>query len=229
LKDRITNPTIRINEKYQPEIDLPDRCQWMFTTNHDHSHAVNENDRRYTFFDVANTYVGDPDYFKGVWDQLKVNGGLGYRGFANYLHAWKTPEGVNINRSLRTEGHTDNVFRGMRDWEHFFTNLVLDSSLYPKSEGGMIYTSDLKDMFDAYCADHGIPQSKVEGYGQNGFMAKMLKKHLDAEAGGQGRVDRGPSKARTELKSLDNVRAWWRTPKPEGGRGFIISFDDEEE
>lgn len=55
LKGLITSPTVRVNEKYQPEYDLPNCANFYFTSNHPDAFFVDDKDRRFAIFEAPTT------------------------------------------------------------------------------------------------------------------------------------------------------------------------------
>ena len=75
LKAMITGETIVINEKNQPMIELPNRINFFFTSNHADAFHLDEGDRRYFVHEVTSGRLSD-EFYKDFADWRDNRGGL---------------------------------------------------------------------------------------------------------------------------------------------------------
>jgi hypothetical protein len=64
LKGLITGTTIRVNEKYQPEYDLPNCANFYFTSNHPDAFFIDDKDRRYLVIEAPSRALPQEFYDK---------------------------------------------------------------------------------------------------------------------------------------------------------------------
>jgi hypothetical protein len=62
LKDIITRETVTINEKFQPEVEYIDCCNYYFTSNHADALALEPNDRRFFVIEGPNERLSKSTY-----------------------------------------------------------------------------------------------------------------------------------------------------------------------
>lgn len=71
LKSMITEPTIQIEQKYEPRRTIDSFHRFIATTNRDHFAQIRAEDRRYLFIRVSNAHQQDQDYFATLSDSLR--------------------------------------------------------------------------------------------------------------------------------------------------------------
>jgi hypothetical protein len=80
LKDTITRETVTINEKFQPEVEYTDYCNYYFTSQHADALALERNDRRFFVVEGPGEKLDAKDY-QMLDEWLRTSGGAG-----NILH-----------------------------------------------------------------------------------------------------------------------------------------------
>ena len=63
LKSVVTEPVVRIEQKYQPSRTIESYQRFFAATNHDHFAHVEHDDRRFLFLRVSNVHKQDTEYF----------------------------------------------------------------------------------------------------------------------------------------------------------------------
>lgn len=75
LKPMITQPHLRINEKYVPQYDMPNRANFLLFSNHKDAILLDEGDRRY-FVYYSPAEPKTPDYYVTLFGWLEENAGV---------------------------------------------------------------------------------------------------------------------------------------------------------
>lgn len=65
LKDMVTREKVTVNEKYQPKMVFPDRCNYYFTSNHADALILDPADRRFFVIEAPEENLG-----RGVYEEL---------------------------------------------------------------------------------------------------------------------------------------------------------------
>jgi hypothetical protein len=83
LKSMITEPTITIEQKYQPRRTIQSLHRFFAASNHDHFGNIELDDRRFVFLRVSDTRQGDHDYFDKLY--AAINDPMQLGAFAHTL------------------------------------------------------------------------------------------------------------------------------------------------
>jgi hypothetical protein len=67
LKSMITEPSITIEQKYQPRRTIQSIHRFFATSNEDHFGNIEQDDRRFVFLRVSDKHKGNHDYFKQLY------------------------------------------------------------------------------------------------------------------------------------------------------------------
>jgi len=101
LKGLLTGETVRINEKYMPEYDLPNCVNFYFTSNHPDAYFIDDNDRRYTILEAPDQVL-EPAFYDEYDAWMR---GAGPSALFNHLlHVDCTdfnPRGAAVHTSAR--------------------------------------------------------------------------------------------------------------------------------
>jgi phage/plasmid-associated DNA primase len=71
LKSLITEPTLTIEEKYQPKRSIGSLHRFFAASNHDHFAQVEQDDRRMVIFRVSDRFQQDTTYFGQVYSAIQ--------------------------------------------------------------------------------------------------------------------------------------------------------------
>jgi hypothetical protein len=214
LKDLITSDTILVNQKFIPSFQIRSYSRFLFTTNSSFSHSTSEDERRYLFLDVADTFVGDHDYFDKLWGEID---GPGRRAFADFLYAMKRPDGVNLRNPPKTGAHQRLLAESLSVEERFFYNALLSGDNYPTDaveEAAEVYLSDVKDDFERYLDDLNKRNSLKRS--DNSFVPGAMQKFWGAEVVGR-KTRRGKKETVYFVPSLKDARELAVMPLKDGG------------
>ena len=83
LKSMITEPSITIEQKYQPRRTIRSIHRFFAASNHDHFGNIELDDRRFVFLRVSDTRQGDHDYFDKLY--AAINDPMQLGAFAHTL------------------------------------------------------------------------------------------------------------------------------------------------
>lgn len=74
LKGLVTEPTLRVEPKFQDSYEVDNMLKMMCASNHNHAMQVEFSDRRYAIFGVPSSMKKKPrEYWKGFYDQWAMN------------------------------------------------------------------------------------------------------------------------------------------------------------
>jgi hypothetical protein len=141
LKHVITGETVRVNEKYQPAYTLPNKANFMFTSNNPDAVRIERGDRR---FWVGRLSKHRPQKF---WDELdrwrKADGG---GAFMYYLLKSVDLKGFNPRaRAPETDEKAHMIYTGMSSLEQWCEDLMMDPDQF---FGDVAALAKGKDVFE---------------------------------------------------------------------------------
>lgn len=204
LKRLITGKDVNINIKFVPQFTLPNRMNFIFTSQHGDSFFLEDKDRRYLVIEVTDEPLDDKFYAaykRWLWED----------GGASHLMQWlldrKISKDFNPNaHAPRTAAKDRMIQAGKGDVSMWIHDLIQ----YPDQTlrlGNMKHTRDLftsKELLDLYAALN--PNHKVSTNG----MTRALT------AGGAIQVDggqplRGPDGKMARYIAVRNISYWKKT------------------
>ncbi len=204
LKDLITSDTILVNPKFVPQFTMRSYSRFLFTTNGSYSHNTSEDERRYLFLDVPDTFSRDPKYFNPLWGEIN---GSGIFAFADFLYQLKRPDGVDLRNPPRTAAHGRLLAESLSVEERFFYNALITGEGYPPDaadDGGEVFLSDVKEAFSLYLDNLGKRNSLK--LSDNRFVPGAAAKFWCAEPEGR-RTRKGVKETVYSIPSLKDARA----------------------
>lgn len=77
MKSMITEPTVRVEAKYQPQRTIESFHRYVAATNHEHFAHISPSDRRHLFLFTSDRRVGDYEYFSALADAINDDDCLG--------------------------------------------------------------------------------------------------------------------------------------------------------
>lgn len=162
LKRLITKDTVNINIKFVPQYELPNRMNFLFTSQHGDSFFLEDKDRRFLVIEV----VGDPlaDSFYKDYDKWYKGDGAAH--LMQWLLDRKISKDFNPNARAPTTYAKERMIAATKGdagaWVHELKNFP-DQVL---KFGDMYHTRDLftsKELLDMYERDH--PNSRMTAVG----------------------------------------------------------------
>jgi hypothetical protein len=85
LKNMVTQRTLRLNPKYIPSYTMPDRLNYVFTSNHPDAFLIDNHDRRFFIHEVTSAPLGSEQFKKNFLTPLDAEGGRGTRALLHHL------------------------------------------------------------------------------------------------------------------------------------------------
>lgn len=144
LKDLITNSSIQTEEKFASRRELRSHHSFYLTSNDDHPLMVQATERRFAILKMNDTYLGNREHFKALFEELNDDGCL--KAFANYLKQFNIPlyeipqsESLENSRMIDPltakfesilEGREEIPHKGVIDKENNKIILIKTSDLY---------------------------------------------------------------------------------------------------
>jgi hypothetical protein len=172
LKNMVTSELMPMHPKFRKERDVRNYLNFMFCSNHEHAVQAGIRDRRFFVLDVDDAKAGDEhrDYWDAVYDDLKCNGGEGYRQFLAFLlsidltdwHPRKLVRTEAANRQVRQSA--DSVIQ----WWQMSIQLGVVAACKYLGANNMIEdgkldawheTSELRKAYENFCKSNSLRPS----------------------------------------------------------------------
>ena len=125
LKSIVTEPTIRIEQKYQPARSIDSLHRFFAATNHDQFAHVEKDERRFFFLRVSSVHKQDADYFKRLCDSF--SDGQTLEGFVAFLLSLDLAE-FNIRERPKTTEYDSQRIKSLDKFERYWNEVLLDSN-----------------------------------------------------------------------------------------------------
>jgi len=202
LKHLITGSVVRVNQKYVKQYELPNRCNFMFTSNQPDAIFIDRTDRRF--------FVGELNRQRPQkwWRELdkwrKRDGGPSF--FRHYLEnnvdcSKFDPE----ERPPETEDKKQMQFMGMTSLEQWVHELIEDPVTVLEGGGnGLGKLHKGRDVFKVEQLVDFLPEN-LEREANNVKVGKALTK-MGAVRGGNVRLS--PGKGQARLYAIRNLEYW---------------------
>jgi hypothetical protein len=119
MKKLITDPTMRIEEKFCNSLTVPNLMNFILTTNHLHTVKIEKGDRRYAVFQCNEQYAGNFEYFNELSnDFTDENGDI----FATYCVNYENV--VDVRNIVNTELRQQIIEQSKTSIESFYDFFV---------------------------------------------------------------------------------------------------------
>ena len=202
LRHLITGSTVRVNQKYVKQYELPNRCNFMFTSNQPDAIFIDRTDRRF--------FVGELNRQRPQkwWRELdkwrKRDGGPSH--FRHYLeHNVDCSQFDPEERPPETEQKLQMQFMGMTSLEQWVCELMEDPVTVLEGGGGGIGKLHRgRDVFRVEQIIDFLPEN-LEREANNVKVGKALTK-MGAVRGGNVRLS--PGKGQARLYAIRNLDYW---------------------
>lgn len=127
LKSSITEPTITVEQKYQPRVTIRSIHRFFAASNHAHFGNIEKDDRRFVFLRLSEKYKGNHEYFKNVHNAIDDPASLS--AFAHFL------ENMDISKfNVRAKPNTNELvaqkLKSLRGFERFWYEVLCTGDLY---------------------------------------------------------------------------------------------------
>ena len=144
LKSAITEPTIRVEQKYQPSRTINSYHRFFAASNSEHFANIPIDDRRFVFIRVSDRKQQDLNYFNIIHKAINdssVIGAMVYDLFTMDLTKF------NVRRRPFTKEHLKQRLQSLDGFERFWFEVLETGKFRSKSEGlyGSLYDSEWDD------------------------------------------------------------------------------------
>lgn len=132
LKSMVTEPTITIEQKYQPRRTIKSYHRFFAASNHRHFANVEADDRRFAFFQVSETRKGDHAYWEEVHkaiDDAAVIAAMVHSLLAVDLSAF------NVRERPKTQSHMDQKLRSLSGFDRYWFEVLQTGCFWPGGRG----------------------------------------------------------------------------------------------
>ncbi len=121
LKSMITEPTITIEQKYQPRRTVGSIHRFFAASNHQHFGNIEKDDRRFVFLRVSDERKGDHNYFKQLYKAMDDPVQLG--AFVNLLATTDITD-FNVRSKPNTSELIQQKLQSLRGFERFWYEVL---------------------------------------------------------------------------------------------------------
>jgi hypothetical protein len=125
LKSLVTEPTIRIEQKYQPSRSIDSVHRFFAATNHDQFAHIEKDDRRFFFLRVSSSHQQDTDYFKRLCDSF--NDGQTLEGFVSFLLCLDLAD-FNVRERPKTTEHDSQRIKSLNGFDRYWYEVLLNAN-----------------------------------------------------------------------------------------------------
>lgn len=132
LKSLITEPTISVEQKYQPRREIESYHRFFAASNHRHFAQVDADDRRFVFLRVSESRKGDLEYWESVYraiDDPAVVGAMVYDLLNLDLADFK------VRNRPKTAEHVEQKLRSLTGFERYWFEVLQSGNFHPASGG----------------------------------------------------------------------------------------------
>lgn len=237
LKSLITEPQIRIEQKYEPSRSILSFHRFFAASNNDHFAQVDKDDRRFLFLRVSSKKQGATDFFERLFKDINdsvVIGALVHYLLNLHISNFNVRERPKTAEHLRQKLHSLSGFE--RFWFEVLTTGEIPVPLNVTKQWSVpifIATRDLINAFKNYDKNAGRYQA-VQAQTVADKLARLCPSAVQARKSHNGAQDRGYELPGIEVaranfnKALGaNVRWEWVKPDGEGG-GVHFALSDLE-
>lgn len=156
LKSFVTEPTVTIEQKYQPRRTIGSFHRFFSASNHAHFAQVDADERRFMILRVSDTRKGDLDYWAQIHAALADPTVIS--AMAHDLKSYNLA-GFNVRERPKTQAHTDQKLRSLtgfdRYWYEVLQSGTFGSGVFPDPLGiwsipCFVSTSGLMDGWKDY-------------------------------------------------------------------------------
>ena len=175
LKSMITEPTVTIEQKYQPRRTIDSYHRFFAASNHTHFATVDKDDRRFVFLRVSDKYKENHKYWTDLHKTLDDSSVFG--AFAHHLHNLDLTT-FNVRNRPKTTEHIEQKIRSLIGFERYWFEVLRCKHFSP---GGnpieewcdpyFVSTSDLLDGMEGYFRSAKLYEP-IQGY----VICKELKR-----------------------------------------------------
>jgi hypothetical protein len=218
LKSLVTEPTIRIEQKYQPSRSIESVHRFFAATNHDQFAHIEKDDRRFLMLRVSSLRQQDTDYFEKLCRSF--DDGITLEGFVAFLLKLDLT-GFNIRQRPVTTEHSNQKLKSLTGFDRYWYEVLVKGNFgagepYSQEEwdvGRFISTNRIKHLYKDYDPKAG----RYEGI-QEGYISQSVKRLCPTVESKRRLLDREQARgfempciqiARSEFESHFNISINW--------------------
>ncbi len=126
LKSMVTEPHIRIEQKYQPARSIESVHRFFAASNHDHFAHVEQDDRRFAFFRISDTKQQNTEYFRTI--VAAINDDL---VMSALMHELKKRDLSNFDVRKKPSGaeHMKQKIKSLQGFDRYWFEVLLSGDL----------------------------------------------------------------------------------------------------
>jgi hypothetical protein len=136
LKSMITEPTITIEEKFQPTKTIDSYHRFFAATNAEHFTHIERDDRRFLFLRSGDSRKQDTSYFEELVKSFEDGETLS--GFVDYLLNYPTE--LDIRTKPRTQEHVDQKIKSLERFERYWSEVLFTGDFSGSNREGSFYS-----------------------------------------------------------------------------------------
>ncbi len=121
LKSLITEPTCRVEQKYQPSRSIESCHRFFAASNHNHFAKIGKDDRRFVFLRVSSVHQGDLNYYARIHKLIEdpiVISALMHDLLATDLR------GFNVRQRPKTQEHLQQKLQSLSGFDRFWYEVL---------------------------------------------------------------------------------------------------------
>ena len=126
LKSLITEPSIGIEQKYQPSRTIDSYHRFFAASNNDHFAHIDRDDRRFLFLRVSSARQGNSEYFKTLFNSINdeaVIGAMVYDLIQMDLSSF------NVRQRPKTKEHLKQKIQSLSGFERYWYEVVVNRGI----------------------------------------------------------------------------------------------------
>ena len=126
LKSMITEPVVRIEQKYQPARSIESKHRFFAASNHEHFAHIEKDDRRFFFLRVSHCRQEDHEYFGKLCDAIHDTDILG--GMVKFLEDLDLT-GFDVRKRPKTNEHSKQKLKSLKGFGRYWFEVLYSGSL----------------------------------------------------------------------------------------------------
>ncbi len=132
LKSMVTEPTVTIEQKYQPRRTINSYHRFFAASNHKHFAQVEADDRRFVFFQVSEARKGDHAYWDNVHKAIDDPAVI-----AAMVHEMLSLDinNFNVRQRPKTEAHMDQRLKSLSGFDRYWLEVLQTGCFWPGGRG----------------------------------------------------------------------------------------------
>ncbi len=225
LKSMVTEPVIRIEEKYQPTRTIESHHRFFATTNHDRFAHVEKDDRRFFFLRVSDVRKNDTAYFSDLCNSFED--GHTVAAFVYFLLNLDISN-FNVRTRPKTEEHNSQKLKSLKGFERYWYEVLKTREFDPGDIDTDIWDEPVFMATGEFVANYKKADRHAGKYDavQSGVVAVSIKNLCPSAMRGTKRVGE-LSAVKTQKRGFDLPDIETARKEFEAYIGCAITWDDD--